>query len=227
MRKFFYFCRKIAWNMNKNEKFVITINREVGSGGRTIGEKLAKKLGVTFYDKAVIKGLEEKYNLDVDEIEKMRDREYGWWTEFKRVTGIGHGLLSSSHFIAERGKEPDELTTESVFKAETEILRDIAAVESCVIAGRSGFFVFRDHPNHLRILIQASLPYRTERLMRKRNITEDEARAIIEKVDRMRNKYVERYTGTSRYDFRNYDIAFTVDGKTEDEIVDQILMFIG
>ena len=209
--------------MNKNEKFVITINREVGSGGRTIGEKLAKKLGVTEKNKVPARS----YNLDVDEIEKMRDREYGWWAEFKRVAGIGHGLLTSSHFIAETGKEPDELTTESVFKAETEILRDIAAVESCVIAGRSGFFVFRDHPNHLRILIQASLPYRTERLMRKRNITEDEARAIIEKVDRMRNKYVERYTGTSRYDFRNYDIAFTVDGKTEDEIVDQILMFIG
>lgn len=46
--------------MNKNEKFVITINRELGSGGRTVGEKLAEKLGVTFYDKAVIKGLEEK-----------------------------------------------------------------------------------------------------------------------------------------------------------------------
>jgi len=213
--------------MNKNEKFVITINREVGSGGRTIGEKLAKKLGVTFYDKAVIKGLEEKYNLTVEEIEKMRDREHSWWTEFKRVAGIGEGIINSGHYMSNRGMELDELTTERVFKAETEILRDIAEVESCVIAGRSGFFVFRDHPNHLCILIQASLPYRIERLMRKRNITEDEARKIIEKVDKMRDNYVKRYTGTSRYDFRNYDIAFTVDGKTEDEIVDQILMFIG
>ena len=48
--------------MNKNEKFVITINRELGSGGRTVGQKLAEKLGVSYYDKAVIKALQEKYH---------------------------------------------------------------------------------------------------------------------------------------------------------------------
>ena len=57
--------------MNKNEKFVITINRELGSGGRTVGRKLAEKLGVKFYDKALIKTLVEKYNLTVEEIEKI------------------------------------------------------------------------------------------------------------------------------------------------------------
>ena len=55
--------------MNKNEKFVITINREIGSGGRTVGSKLAEKLGVPFYDKALIEALIKKYNLSVEEIE--------------------------------------------------------------------------------------------------------------------------------------------------------------
>lgn len=58
--------------MNKNEKFVITINRELGSGGRTVGQKLAEKLGVKFYDKALIKALEERFNLTVKEIEKLK-----------------------------------------------------------------------------------------------------------------------------------------------------------
>ena len=58
--------------MNKNEKFVITINRELGSGGRTVGRIIAEKLGVSFYDKAVIKGLEDKYKLNTDEIERLR-----------------------------------------------------------------------------------------------------------------------------------------------------------
>ena len=58
--------------MNKNEKFVITINREVGSGGRTIGEIMAAKLGVTFYDKGVIDALCKKYNLSVKEIESLK-----------------------------------------------------------------------------------------------------------------------------------------------------------
>ena len=78
--------------MNKNEKFVITINRELGSGGRTVGEMLAKKLGVTFYDKALIKTLEERYNLTPQEIEKLRDHKINWWDDFKRLAGIGYGL---------------------------------------------------------------------------------------------------------------------------------------
>ena len=212
--------------MNKNEKFVITINRELGSGGRTVGEKLAEKLGVSFYDKAVIMGLEEKYHLTVDEIEKMRNKKHHWWSDFKLVTGIGEGLVSSSRLISEVGKEPDVLTTETMFKAESEILEDIANVESCVIAGRSGFYVFRNHPNHLRVMIQASLPFRIKRLVRKKGITEEEARKIIEKVDKMRESYVKRYTGTTRYDTRNYDIVISADGKTEDQIVDQILLYI-
>lgn len=212
--------------MNKNEKFVITINRELGSGGRTVGEKQAEKLGVSFYDKAVIMGLEEKYHLTVDEIEKMRNKKHHWWSDFKLVTGIGEGLVSSSRLISETGKEPDVLTTETMFKAESEILEDIANVESCVIAGRSGFYVFRNHPNHLRVMIQASLPFRIKRLVRKKGITEEEARKIIEKVDKMRENYVKKFTGTTRYDTRNYDIVISADGKTEDQIVDQILLYI-
>ena len=56
--------------MNKNEIFVITINRELGSGGRTVGRLLAEKLGVPFYDKAVIKALQEKYRISPEEIER-------------------------------------------------------------------------------------------------------------------------------------------------------------
>ena len=75
-------------------------------------------------------------------------------------------------------------------------------------------------------MIQASMPFRVKRLMRKKNITEKEALKIIEMVDKMRENYVKRYTGTTRYDTRNYDLVITADGKTEDQIVDQILLFI-
>jgi cytidylate kinase len=154
--------------MNRNENFVITINRELGSGGRTIGEILAHKLGVSFYDKALIKALEEKYNLTAEEIEKMKGREIRWWEGFKRVVGVGDGLIDSKFCLTEYEKEPDVLTTENVFKAETEILHEIAKEESCVIAGRCGFFVFRNHPNHLSVLIQAPMAYRVARVATKR-----------------------------------------------------------
>ena len=67
--------------MNKKERFVITINRELGSGGRTVGRLLAEKLGVPFFDKAVIKALQEKYHLTTEEIERLKGRKHSWWAE--------------------------------------------------------------------------------------------------------------------------------------------------
>lgn len=212
--------------MNKNEKFVITINRELGSGGRTVGRKLAEKLGVAFYDKALIKALQEKFNLTVEEIERLKGQKKSWWDDVKRVWQIGPGA-NSNFFLPQKGSGVDLLDTKEIFEAETLILQDIAFHESCVVAGRSGFFVFRAHPNHLNIFIQASMPFRIERLMRKQGKSEAEAREAIERVDRMRENYVQEYTKSSRYDTRNYDLVISADGKTEDEIVDIIMKYIG
>ena len=210
--------------MNKNERFVITINRELGSGGRTVGRKLAERMGVEYYDKAVIKGLQEKFNLTIEEIEKLKGHKYGWWASFKRqMTG---SVVSSNMYIPRVANEADKLDTHQVFQAETEILKGIAADESCIVAGRSGFFVFRDHPNHLSILIQASLPSRVARLVRKQGISEDEARKTIEQVDEMRENYVQEFTKTSRYDTRNYQLVISMDHMTEDAAVDIIMDYI-
>ena len=211
--------------MNLNEKFVITINRELGSGGRTVGRKLAEKLEVPFYDKALIKALQEKYHLSVEEIEKLKGRKQGWWADFKRqMTG---SVMYTNYYIPRTGDEPEMLDTDEVFRAEQEILKGIAEEESCIIAGRSGFYVLRHHPNRLSILIQASKAFRVNRVATKQNMTPEEAAKVIDKVDKMRENYVKQYTKTSRYDTHNYDLVISADGKTEDQIVDLILMYIG
>ena len=212
--------------MKKDEKFVITINRELGSGGRTIGRLVAEKLGVPFYDKAVIKALQEKYNLTTEEIERLKGRKHGWWADVERILKIDAGM-SINYYLPKKGDAPDLLTTDEMFKTETLILQDLAVEQSCVVAGRSGFHVLRLHPNHLSILIQASMEYRIERVMRKQNKTADEARKTIEQVDKMRENYVKKYTGTSRYDTRNYQLVISVEGKTEEEIADIIMQYIG
>ena len=79
----------------------------------------------------------------------------------------------------------------------------------------------------MNILIQASMEHRLARIMRKQGISREEAEEIINNVDQMRENYVSKYTGTTRYDTRNYDLVVTIDGKTEDEVVDLILKFIG
>jgi cytidylate kinase len=211
--------------MKLKEKFVVTINRELGSGGRTVGRKLSERLGVPFYDKALIKSLQEMYHLNTEQIEKLKGRSHSWWAEFKRTLAAGY--QNDTYYQTRMGEEPDVLTTDEIFKNEQEILKAIAKDESCVVAGRSGFFVFRDHPNHMSILIQASMDFRVNRVCQKQHKTPEEARKIIDKVDKMRENYVNKYTKTSRYDTRNYDLVITADGKTEDEIVNIILMYIG
>ncbi len=215
--------------MDKKQKFVITINRELGSGGRTVGRKLAEKLNVSFYDKLLIRELQKKFNLSVDEIEKMKADKHQWWTEFKKVfaaTAQNQNELWYYQMMT-TGSEIDFVTTDDMFEAEKEILLKIADEESCIIAGRSGFFVFANHPNHLNVLIQAPMKHRVERIMQKQELSMEEAEKAIKKVDDMRETYVKKYTGTSRYDTHNYDLVINMEGKTEDEAVDLILSYIG
>jgi len=203
--------------MKTNDKFVITINRELGSGGRTVGRKLAEALGVEYYDKALIEALQERYKLSADQIEQLKGEEQGWWAEFKRKMTFSE----SEYELNQTGIE-----TESVFRSEVELLQALTKNDSCVIAGRSGFAVFRQHPNHLSILIQASMANRVSRVMREQKMSEEDARKTIEKVDRMRENYVQEFTGSSRYDTRNYQLVLSMDELTEDQAVDIIMTFI-
>ena len=203
--------------MNINNKYIITINRELGSGGRTVGRKLAEKLGVEYFDKAVINALQERYNLTAEQIEHLKGQETSWWAEFKRKMTFS----DSEYDLNQTGIE-----TEDVFRAETQVLKALAKDQSCVIAGRSAFYIFREHPNHLSILIQASMPCRMTRVAREQNMSKEEARMTIEKVDRMRENYVQEFTGTSRYDTRNYHLVINMDEINEDAAVDLILAYI-
>ena len=203
--------------MNPNNKFVITINRELGSGGRTVGRKLAERLGVEYFDKAVINALQERYNLSAEQIEHLKGQETGWWDEFKRKM-----TFSDSEYDLNR----TDIETEDVFRAETEVLKALAKDQSCVIAGRTACYVFREHPNHLSVFIQASMPCRMARVAREQNMSKEQARLTIDKVDKMRENYVREFTGTSRYDTRNYQLVINMDELTEDAAVELILSYI-
>ena len=206
--------------MNKEELFIITINRELGSGGRSIGEKLAQRLNVPFFDKALIKALRDKYNLTIEELEKLKGKKVSWWTDLVR------GIQPFYNAAKEQVYNHPELTSGEIFRTASQILKEIGEKESCVIAGRSGFFIFRDHPNHISILIQAPMEKRISRLMTKYNKTREEAIKSIQEVDTWRENYIKRNTNTSRYDTRNYDLVINVENISEEGAVDLILDFI-
>lgn len=215
--------------MKTDEQYVITISRELGSGGHTIGRKLAERLGVRFCDKELIRALSEKFHLTPESIERLKAEKKNWLADFMRLV---FPAPAANRFVGDEQlrayiKEYDpEVTTDDIFLAETEILRELAAEESCVIAGRSGFFVLKNHPNKLDVFITASRGHRIGRVVKRQGITPEMAAEVIDKVDRGRENYIQRYAGTSRYDARNYHLTLRVDELTEDEAVDIILAYI-
>lgn len=206
--------------MNKNEKFVITINREVGTGGRTVGRKLAEKLGVKYCDKAVIDGLTQKFGLSPERIEEIKAQKKSWWND---INNYYQTLVSSASMPMEAEVKLDNA---SMFETEKQILQNLAAHESCVVAGRTGFMVFREWPNHLNVFIQASMAYRIQRVMRRQKVSEQEARDIIAKMDATREAYIKKYEDTSRYDTRNYQLVISMDDLSEDDAAEIILDYI-
>ena len=213
--------------MKLNNPFVITISREVGSGGGTVAQKLAEKLGVNYISKQLLQALEEKFNLSRESIERLKSTKKNWFTDlFEQVAPAPKSTIKVGDYTFTRGYQ-EIVTVEDIFDAEVEILNAIADEGSCVIAGRSAFFVLKDRPNKVDIFITASKEHRIERIMAKQNMKREEAVQLMEKIDAGRDNYVKRYTGLSRYDMRNYDLVLDMDYLTEDEAVEKILSFIG
>jgi len=119
-----------------------------------------------------------------------------------------------------------KLDNHTLFETEKRILEEVAEQASCVVAGRTGFMVFREWPNHLNIFLQASIEHRVQRIMSRQNVSEQEARDIIEKMDTSRETYIKKYEDTSRYDTRNYDLVISTDDLTVDDTAEIILDFI-
>ena len=212
--------------MDTKEPFVITISREVGSGGHTVGRILAEKLNVPYCDKQLLESLEKQFGLSASRIEELKGEKKSWLADFIKK-------LSPMPSASALGLDPEysresraDITSEDIFKAESEILKGFVQLGPCVIAGRSGFFVLKDCPNKLDVFISASLPDRIERVMHKQDLSRESAQSVIEEIDKARENYIQRFAGVSRYDARNYDLCINADGHSEEELAELILAYI-
>ena len=136
------------------ENVVISIARQYGSGGRTVGEMLAKKLGISYYDKQIIRMASDESGIDLSLFGKVEDGAKVKPSLFNK-TGLYKGELiqpDSREFISD----------ENIFNYQAKIVRDLAEKESFVIVGRCVNYVLRDRPNTLRVFIHAPWEYRVE-----------------------------------------------------------------
>ena len=189
--------------MNKEEKFVITISRQFGTGGHEIGAVLAERLGVKLLDKQILNEVASRYHVVEDAMEKIEARNPHWRDDF---TDFYRQYMAKSEY---NGQEQD-VTSHQLFEAQAEVIRKIAKEESCVIIGRCGFHIFRNHPNCLKIFIHADDDCRKRRIGRKYDIPESDALAMIVDNDYSRELYTKSFTGSEWQDARNYDLSLNV-----------------
>ena len=195
----------------ENDKFIITINREAGSGGREIAIKLAELLGVKIYGKEILASIMDKYKLTPEQIEKIMAEKPNWWAEFCR-------FYKQFGSVADNTYETYEVNSLQLYHEERKILQGLAEQESCIIVGRTGFHIFKDNPNAIRIFLIASPEYRINRFMERLDIDENKARKIMEQSDKDRENYTKSFAGISRYDARNYDMVLNVSGYTTEQM---------
>lgn len=182
----------ISDNVNTNSvlqnKVIITINREYGSGGRYIGKILADELGIKFYDKDLIKVISEKAGLSEEFIEE---------NEQKRKWGSS---LNSEY------NEDDKL-----FIAESKAIEGVAEKESCIIIGRCADFVLQGKENVCKIFIYSSDEGKINRAVKYYNLKEKTALKEINKINKERAKHYKYYTNREWNNFENYDFIFNSD----------------
>lgn len=189
--------------MNREEKFVITISRQFGTGGHEIGAELARRLNVKLLDKQILNEVARKICVVEDAVEKIESRNPLWRDDF---TNFYRQYMAGAEY---NGMELDQ-TSHKLFDAQAQVIRQIASQESCVIIGRCGFHIFRNHANTLKIFIHADVDCRKQRIARKYDISESDAAAMIVDNDYSRELYTKTFTGSDWQDARNYDITLNV-----------------
>ena len=189
--------------MNKEEKFVITISRQFGTGGHEIGVELARRLGVKLLDKQILNEMARKYCVVEDAVEQISARNPLWRDDF---TQFYRSYMAGAEY---NGQEHDQ-TSHQLFDAQAEVIKRVAAEESCVLVGRCGFHIFRNHPNALKIFVHADDECRKKRIARKYDLSEADAGAMIVDNDYSRELYTKTFTGSDWMDARNYDLTLNV-----------------
>ena len=183
-----------------SKKIVITIARQYGSGGREIGERVAKLLDIPIYDKELIKEAAANGNLS-EEVLKRADETVA--NSLLYTLAMGSNVLGATMHFGYKMPINDKL-----FILQSDVIKSYAKMGSCVIIGRCADYVLRDEKNVFRIFIYGDLDHRQERVAsRHPELKSSQIIDVINKTDKRRSSYYNFYTGNKWGKYDNYDIA--------------------
>jgi cytidylate kinase len=180
--------------------YAITISHQLGAGGTLVGQALAERLGIPFFDREILRRVSEQLHMAEADLAHREERLSSIWDSLLRVSAL---IDPAQVKIVERYVPSDQ----ELFRLESEMIRRIAERASAVFMGRSGRFVLRDHPRHLKLLVYADRKSRLARLQRLYQIPKPDAERLMEDNDRERAAYIRTFTGKDWTDARLYDLC--------------------
>jgi CMP/dCMP kinase len=180
--------------------YSVTISHQLGSGGAYLGEKLAGRLGIPFLDRDILKAVAQQLDLAEAELENREERLSSFWQNFSRVAFFTDPALVMA---AQRYIPSDS----ELFQLECATIQRIAEKSSAVFLGRCGYYVLRNHPRRVSILVTAEQSARKKRLQELYNLSEEKALDLIKTNDQERADYIRTLAKQNWLDARHYDLC--------------------
>ena len=199
-----------------DERTVITIGREFGSGGHEIGMKLAEKLGIKCYDKELLELAAKESGLCEELFENHDEKPTNSFLYSLVMDTYTGGNYSAAPFL-------DMPLNQKVFLAQYEAIQKIAGRESCVIVGRCADYALHNHEKCLNVFIHADKDVRIEEVCKRMDISVNKAKDMIQKQDKQRASYYNYYSNKKWGDSRNYHLTLDSSVLGIDGCVDMIL----
>lgn len=202
----------------KNQHHVITIGRQLGSGGSAMGKAIAEHFGFEYIDKEILVKAAAILDADEENLELVDEN-------VSALTAMARSAAFEMPYIAKEWYIP---TSDQLFKTQTEIMRESVEKGPCVIIGRCASYLFRHYEKHTSIFLQADMDSRIKRLEKTLDKKLSEKRAVhdIEKQDRERAQYYNTFTGKKWLDLRQYDLVLDTSQFSDEEIKDILFHYI-
>jgi cytidylate kinase len=197
--------------------YIINIGRQLGSGGRQIGEILASILDISFYDKELIQIASQESGLGKEFFEKFDE---------KNSHSIFGGLFGFRGTFTEEQYSNSYLNNETLFKIQSDVIRKLAEEQSCIFVGRCADYVLKDNPLCLNIFISADMDDRIKRVAEKENMPVNKAKDLIEKTDKKRAAYYNYYSNKIWGAADSYHLCINSSYLGIDETVNYIIQLI-
>lgn len=198
-------------------KVIITIARQYGSGGREIGEKLAAKLNIPFYDKALLLLAAKESGIDqklFDSADESRTSSY-WSMAAGAVNLFGNGVSYYNEISM----------NDQLFLIQSNIIRELASAGSCVIVGRCADYILQEDPHMIPVFIHSGEQDRLNRVIHTYGVPEKDARDVMVKTDKKRAAYYNYYSGEKWGRANNYDLSINSGASGIEGAVDLIIKF--